>query len=146
MKNLSPHRRFKGIPRPDTRLGTFYRHPWPKDLPPQCSVCGIPFVVGFNLTIGPSKTAQILKKTAAILIMPCWLGALFLPHFLVSKLSPPYEDIGAALFFPMVFTPAILIGIGLSLPTKRCVTCKKCGLTRYYRIAISPDLQKQKPI
>ena len=49
MKNLSPHRRFRGVSNYKASFSPIYRHPWPEDLPAQCPICGTKFITGFNL-------------------------------------------------------------------------------------------------
>ena len=140
MKYMAPHRKFgRSVPPLNPALGPFYRHSWPKDLPTQCSVCGTAFVSGVNLSIGPLRIGSILKKAAIVGIIPCWIGALFLPDLLIAKFGQVGEVVGALLFLGLFFGPAILVLAGILMPIRRRVQCKKCGWNRYYKLVPIPS-------
>jgi hypothetical protein len=143
MENLSPHRRFRGCSNYEPSFQPMYRHPWPKDLPAQCSMCGTAFIMGFNLTTGPSRASRFLKIGAMYAIIPCWLGALILPRVLYPALKKfGLEDYSLLPFFPLIFTPAIMVFLSVILPNKRRLECKKCGWDKYYKTSPPPDLSQ----
>lgn len=146
MRNLTPHRRFKGVSNYKATFRPYYRRPWPSDLPPQCTICGTKFITGFNLSIGPSKIGRILKKAAFYGIVPCFFGAFAIPATILHFAHEMNDGISAILlsliFFGMLFMPAILIFFSAVMPIKRRVECKKCRWEKYFDTTPTSDLNQ----
>jgi hypothetical protein len=133
MKNLSPHRTFRG---PSTIKGSmrpFYQHPWPGDLPPQCSVCGTEFRTGWNLSIGPNRIGRFLRKAAYWAVLPGFFLGFILPAAIPGIYDAMHEKHAAWLFLFVTFAPAPLLFIASQFTSiTRHVACKKCGWNRDY--------------
>lgn len=142
MRNLTPHRRFKGVSNYKASFRPYYRRPWPKDLPPQCTICGTAFITGFNLDIGPSKLGRLLRSAAFYGIMPCFFGSFLIPALISYFIDGFDHSEGALIFLGMLFLPAILVFFSFVAPIKRRVECKKCGWQKYFDTIPHSDLTK----
>ena len=134
MENLSPHRRFRGASYVEPLRGHRYHHPWPKDLPKACEICGTEFRSGWNLEITPNRIGRILGKSAKLAFIPCVIGAFVVPLLFSGIMQDFMQDYGGWYFFGLILTPALLGFASLFAPIKRHVECKKCGWNRDYPV------------
>ena len=127
MENLSPHKKFEGLPTIKPKFRPFYIHKRPKDLPSECQNCGSKFYVGMNLEIGRNRLGRFLRKA----VFPSFLLSLASP-FIIGYFFPDlFNRFGDKrtwqLIWAMMFFPPILVWIlSLSTPITRHVECLKC--------------------
>ncbi len=131
MRNLSPHRRFKGPSRAEAKLRPFYQRPWPDDLPTDCPVCGTVFRAGFNIRRGPGKAGRVFRKMAYYGILPCMVLGIILPKIVPSF----YEGLKSTyyswvLLVITVGPPLFFCILSFLMPRSRHLDCKKCGWNR----------------
>jgi hypothetical protein len=132
MKNLSPHRRFRGASYVEPLMHNHYQRPWPEGLPNQCQICGTKFRAGWNIEIGPNRIGRILRKSAKLSILPCMFGVFILPHVVGGFLDNWLAEYGGWYVLVMLFTPAVLGFASLFAPISRHLVCKKCGWNQDY--------------
>ncbi|MGJ8642355.1 MAG: hypothetical protein ACSHX9_03015 [Luteolibacter sp.] len=145
MRNLTPHRRFKGVSNYQASFRPYYRRPWPKDLPPECTICGTAFIAGFNLDVGPNKIGRILRSAAFYGFMPCLIGSFAIPYILSYFFEGFDTGTGGLIFAGLLFTPVILSISSFVMPIKRRVECKKCGWEQYFKTIPDSDLTQIPP-
>jgi hypothetical protein len=145
VKNLSPHRKFKGPQGVKASFRPYYRQTWPPDLPEDCQICGTKFRQGFNLRIVSGYAGRILKKVAYAIILPSMLLPFAISHFFPDLIVGRAG--GFAFLFFMFFPPAILGFLSAVMPRSRFFECKKCGWNRDYKLLPPPTFgtEPEKP-
>ncbi|MBG7607583.1 MAG: hypothetical protein IZT59_06110 [Verrucomicrobia bacterium] len=139
MKNLTPHRSFKGTSLVRSAFRPHYEHPWPADLPASCEDCGTQFRRNFNITHGPGRIGRVLRKIAYYGFLPGMIVGIILPSIIPGLLDVMGEHQPSWLFFGLpILGPLILRVLSLCMPLSRHLMCKKCGWNRDYKSLPNP--------
>ncbi|QTN33811.1 hypothetical protein HZ994_16320 [Akkermansiaceae bacterium] len=135
MKNLSPHRKFRGVSTIEPSMRPFYRRKWPEDLPKSCPICGAEFVsTGWNIKVGPNRIGRVLRNAAKWAFLPCMLGAFVVPILFDRFIGDWLSEYGGQYFLVMISIPALLGFASLLTPIRRTLECKQCGWNRDYQV------------
>lgn len=143
MRNLSPHRKFRGTSTVKAAFRPHYQREWPKDLPEGCQICGTGFRMGWNLQMVPNRMGRWLRKAAYVSFLPCLVAPFFVMSYFPNWLQGLSGSRGWWLFFGFMFFPPMAMSLAsLFTPIVRHVACKKCGWNRDYPV-VKPETIKR---
>lgn len=106
-----------------------FEHPWPRDIPSSCPLCGHEFRTVIHLAVGPGKAARVVKNIAYGMILP-WM---FMAVLLMLCFDMPNGGFaGGYAILGLMFIPSLIMAIvGSLLPNSRRVSCQ-CGYRKDY--------------
>jgi len=133
VKNLSPHRTFKGPAGIKASFRPYYQHAWPDDLPPQCPECDTAFRTSWNLDVVPNRFGRNMRKIAYYSFAPGLFLAFFVPSVFPSVAKLFDGLLVGWLFAILVLGPPLLAILTFFMPLRRHVECKKCGWNKDYK-------------